>query len=187
MIEAFLLVIVVFGYLAVESDILRTPVHIAFVLFFGVMLTPAVKMLLRQSPPFIPTPTKTVDDMLALAQIAPGKRAYDLGCGDGRIVIAAASKGAEAIGYEFSLPTYALAKLRTWRHPRATIRYGNFWKKDISDADVVFCYLLVHTMRDFHTLIWPQLKPGCRVVSHAFRMPGVEPEKLRGDAVLYVK
>jgi SAM-dependent methyltransferase len=141
----------------------------------------------RTGAPSIPTRKKTLDRMLKLADIKPGERVYDLGCGDGRIVFAAGKAGARATGYELSLPTFLLAKIRGLLHPSVKIEYKNFWIQDYREADVIFCYLLIRSMQTFESTIWPNLKPDCRVVSHAFRMKGVEPTAEEKSVILYVK
>lgn len=137
--------------------------------------------------PFVPTPRRLVRRMLALANIKPGETVYDLGCGDGRLVFAAAKLGANAIGYEFSVPTFLFAKLRSLFSPRTTIQMRDFWKQDYRDADVIFCYLLTETMVTFKTIVWPQLKPGCRVVSHTFSMKDITPIYKEEGVVVYEK
>lgn len=141
----------------------------------------------RTGAPSIPTRKKVLYTMLRLARITPGEKVYDLGCGDGRVVFAARKAGAKAVGYELSLPTYLLAKLRSLAHPGSRIEYKNFWTQDYSDADVVFCYLLTSSMQTFKEKVWPHLKPGCRVVSHAFTMKGVAPKEEENGVIVYVK
>ncbi len=157
--------------------------------FAGVMALciPVFRYVPMHAPPFVPTTRPVQDTMLALAQIRPGETVIDPGCGDGRLLRAAAERGAAAIGYEISLPTYFLAMLRTIRHRQIAVRYGNFWKHDFSTADVILCYLLPSAMAKFEREIWPSLKSGCRLVSHDFRMPTVEPQEKRGGVYLYVK
>ena len=137
--------------------------------------------------PYVPTSGITMRRMFDLADIKKGDLVYDLGCGDGRLVFAAAKKGARAIGFECSIPTYLLAKLRSFFHPGASVRFRDFWKQDYTNADIILCYLLTTTMQTFKAVVWPQLKPGCRVVSHSFKMEGIEPSKVLENAVLYVK
>lgn len=144
-------------------------------------------LVMRGAAPFVSTPFRTVRAMLSLANVQRGDRVEDLGCGDGRLVFEAAKKGAKATGYEFSIPTYLVAKLRSLFKKNATVRYANFWNVDHSKADVIFCYFLQETMQDFKKKIWPTLKPGTRVVSHAFTMNDIPYEKKEGAAVLYVK
>lgn len=157
--------------------------------FAGILLLLCIPgiCVMRGAAPFVTTSKRTAKAMLMLAGIQDGERIYDLGCGDGRLVFAAAREGAIAVGYEMSVPAFLIAKLRSSFHPRSHIRFRNFWHQRYNNADVLFCYFLRDTMQDFERNIWPTLKPGCRVVSHAFTMKDVPAEKRAGDAVLYVK
>jgi SAM-dependent methyltransferase len=137
--------------------------------------------------PFVPSSQKIMEKMMELANIQPGERVYDLGCGDGRVVRAAAKQGARSIGFELSPFVYIIAKLRSLFLPNTSIRFRDFWGQNLADADVVFCYLLTASMQTFKKELWPTLKPGTRVVSHAFAMEGIEPSKQIGDVRLYVK
>lgn len=129
--------------------------------------------------PFVPTDMEQVERMLKTANLKPGMKVYDLGSGDGRLVHKAAKQyGAKAVGYEFSPLVWTWAKLIApfWRSS-AQIKFANFWKQDLSDADVIFCYLLTHSMNRMKTDLLPQLKPGALIVSHAFRIEGLKPWK----------
>lgn len=137
--------------------------------------------------PYVWSSRKTSEIMLRFAGIEPGDVVYDLGCGDGRLVRAAAKRGAFAYGIEASLLTFLLAWLWSLPVRNARIRFGDLWSQDYGDADVVFCFLLVESMERFEREIWPTLQPGCRVVSNSFRMKGLTPEKEEGSVLLYVK
>lgn len=137
--------------------------------------------------PYVWTSKKAQALMLRAAGAKPGERVYDLGCGDGRLVRAAAREGANAMGIEASLLTFLLAWCWSLPVRGARIRFGDLWKGDYRDADVVFCYLLVAGMDRFKREIWPTLKPGCRVVSNSFRMKGITPEREEGNVFLYRK
>ncbi len=164
---------------------------------FGVQVTlqaillalciPDMILAFRKSPPFVPSFGRDRKAILKLAAIQKNEIVIDPGCGDGRLVFDAAAQGAKSIGYEFAIPAYAYAKLRSFFHPGSTIRFGDFWQQDYTHADIILCYLLPETMQKFHTLIWPQLKPGCRVVSHAFRMKDIKPKKSEQGIHLYIK
>lgn len=158
-------------------------------LFAGMLLLMSLPgiLVMRGAAPFVTTPKKTMRAMLALATIQPGEIIFDLGCGDGRLVFAAAVQGAVTTGYEMSVPAFLIAKLRSVFHPGSRIVFGNFWRQRFGNADVIFCYFLKDTMHDFERRIWPTLKPGCRVVSHAFTMEHVRTSDRVGDAILYVK
>lgn len=137
--------------------------------------------------PYVWTGSVTQAIMLQFADIHAEDTVFDLGCGDGRLVRAAARCGATAIGIEASLLTFLLAWCWSASTRKAHIRFGDLWKEDYRDADVVFCYMLVASMERFEREIWPTLKPGCRVVSNTFRMKGVEPVRIEGGVYLYRK
>jgi len=184
MLEAILLI----GLLLLSSFFTASPVLAAIGFAVACALCiPYVRLILLKAPPFIPTRRADVKAMIDLAEIKPGDRACDLGCGDGRIVRAAAEKGAVSTGYELSLPTYLLAKALSAGTRNASVRYGDFWKADFADTDVVFCFLLKETMRSFEEKIWPQLKPGSRVVSYMFKLPGIPCARQEGNVYAYEK
>lgn len=137
--------------------------------------------------PYVWTDKKTQATMLRFAAIKPADVAYDLGCGDGRLVRAAARQGAFAYGVEASLLTCALAWIWSLPVRNARIRFGDLWNAQYEDADVVFCYMLVKSMERFEREIWPTLKPGTRVVSNSFKLKGITPDKEEGGVYLYRK
>ena len=167
---------------------LQLPIWVQLLILSGVLILiiPSIVAMLGGAP-FVPSNRSSFLRMMEWAKIKKGERVYDLGCGDGRFIFAAAAAGAKATGYELSIPVWLLAKIRSFFHPHSSIRYADFWKQDYRDADVVFCYLLPKTMQTFKKKIWPQLKPKTRVISHAFAMEGVKPEKKEGTVMLYVK
>jgi len=139
------------------------------------------------SGPFVPSGRKRHKIMLELAGLRSEDIVYDLGCGDGRLVFQAAKHVRQAIGYELSVPLYLFGKIRQlFSSKNAQIRYGNIWKQDYGDADVIFCYLLPKAMKQFYDEIWPKLKPGTRVVSNAFQIHEIKPAKKEGKVYLYV-
>lgn len=138
------------------------------------------------SGPFVPSSRKRHKDMLKLADLNKKDIVYDLGCGDGRLVFSAGKKAKKAIGYELSIPLYLFGRLRQlFSFKPVSIRYGNIWNQDYSDATVIFCYLLPKSMKKFHEKIWPKLKPGTRVISNAFEMHDLKPIKQEDKVYLY--
>jgi len=155
-------------------------------LFVCVLLLLPGAYAMWSGAPYVPTPKPTMDEMFRLARIQPGERIYDLGCGDGRLIFQATQQGADATGFELAFLPYLSAKLQSFFRG-GSIRYGDFWRKDVSDANVIFVYLLTESMQTFKQRLWPSLKPGTRVISHAFSMHGIEPTEQSGKVRLYVK
>ncbi len=131
--------------------------------------------------PYVPTPADVVDRMLALANVSSSDVVYDLGCGDGRIVVAAAKKyGAKAVGFDIDpdriRESEANAKAAGVEH-LVSFKQQDILTVDLSPASVVTLYLLSEWNLRLRPALTSQLKPGSRVVSHAFTMGDWEPEK----------
>lgn len=112
--------------------------------------------------------------MIALAHLKKGMKIYDLGSGDGRLLVLAAKKSCLAIGFEINLFIVFYCKLRFLFHPlRSNIQtqWKNFWTADLHDADVVFVYLLPWRMKKLAEFLNGQLKPGTLIVSNSFIFP----------------
>lgn len=130
--------------------------------------------------PFVPTPQEVVDKMIELAGVKAGDVVYDLGSGDGRIVITAAKKGARAVGFEIDgdLVKQSRENIRkAGLQDRAEIRQQDILTVDLSPASVVTMYLLPDVNMKLRPNVLSQLKPGSRVVSHAFDMGDWQPDK----------
>jgi len=131
--------------------------------------------------PYVPTPQPVVDKMLELAQVTSKDVLYDLGCGDGRIVITAAKRfGARAVGIDFDpdriKESEANAKAAGVENLVKFV-LGDAMKADVSDATVVTLYLLSSSNVQLRPILTRQLKPGARIVSHAFKMGDWPPAK----------
>lgn len=128
--------------------------------------------------PAFPTPQGVVDRMLELAGLKAGETLYDLGCGDGRIVITAAQKfKAKAVGVEIRRDIYETTSGRVRSlglNDLVKIVYGNALKTDLSQADVVTLYLLTSS-NDRLKPVLSKMKPGARVVSHDFEIHDWKP------------
>lgn len=128
--------------------------------------------------PWVPTPYKTIRRMLKLAKVKPGDMVYDLGCGDGRIIIEAArSFGAKATGIEVDPSRFVWTKARIFLlglSSKARVLLGNFFNFNISDADVVTIYLLQDTNDKLINKFISELRPGTRIVSNTFTLSGLE-------------
>lgn len=131
--------------------------------------------------PFYPTPEVVVEKMLTLGELKPGEKMFDLGSGDGRIVIMAAQKfRADATGVELdkTLARQSAAKIRKLGlEERARIINGDLLKEDYSSADLVTVYLLPLSNDKVQPLLDRALKKGARVVAHDFEFRGWSPAK----------
>jgi ubiquinone/menaquinone biosynthesis C-methylase UbiE len=132
--------------------------------------------------PYYPTPEAIVRDMLELGGLKAGETMFDLGSGDGRIVIMAAQKfHASAIGVELNkdLCNRSLERIRTLGLEKtARIIDGDILKQDYSSADLITVYLLPSSNDKVQPLLERQLKRGARIVAHDFEFRGWTPEKV---------
>ena len=123
---------------------------------------------------YLPTPQRVVDVMLLMAQVKKDDLLYDLGSGDGRLVITAAKRyGARGIGIEIDPRLLDLAKrnaARTKVEDKVEFRQADLFQSDFKDADVITLYLLDTLNERLRPQIFAQVKPGTRIVSHAFHM-----------------
>jgi SAM-dependent methyltransferase len=130
--------------------------------------------------PFVPSPQEVVNKMVELAGVGKNDTVYDLGSGDGRIVIAAAKKGARAIGFEIDPELVQQSRENIRKagvQELAEIRNQDILTVDVSGASVVTMYLLPDVNLKLKPNLLKQLKPGSRVVSHAFDMGDWKPDK----------
>jgi tRNA G37 N-methylase Trm5 len=132
--------------------------------------------------PFVTTPQEVVDRMLELAQVSTGDLLYDLGSGDGRIVITAAKRyGAKAVGFEID-PALVTLSRRNIREAGvehlAEIRQEDVRNVDLSPASVVTMYLYPGANLRLRATLMGQLKAGSRVVSHSFNMGDWKPDRV---------
>lgn len=140
--------------------------------------------------PWVPSSRPVVHNMLTLAEVAPGDVVYDLGCGDGRVLITAARRfGAQAVGIEIDPLRYLwcqmlITVLRLRR--RVKVVFGDFFSQDLSEADVVTCYLLQDTNQKLAVKLLGEMRPGTRVVSNTFTFVGIDPVCEHGRVRLYV-
>jgi protein-L-isoaspartate O-methyltransferase len=154
-----------------------------FFFFAALTLTAQPKPQADQPPgslaPYLPTPDSVVDRMLQAGKLQPGETMFDLGSGDGRIVIAAAKKyKAIAIGVELDDALVVKSKARIYAlglDKTARIIRGDLMEQDYSSADLVTVYLWPESNKKVARLLEQQLKKGARVVAHDFPMDSWKP------------
>lgn len=140
--------------------------------------------------PYVASPPRIVVRMLELADTKPGETVYDLGCGDGRILIAAVENfKAKAVGVEISPKLVAEARERIKKDgigDRASVIQGDLLSGkvdglDLGRADVVTLYLTTTFNEELRPQLEKHLKPGVRVVSHDYPVPGWKPAKMERE------
>jgi len=147
--------------------------------------------------PYIPTPQDVVDRMLEVAQVTNKDTVFDLGCGDGRIVITAAKKfGARGVGIDIDKDRISESRRNARSAGVASLvrfEQADILNADVSTATVVTLYLVSSANLKLRPILTKQLQPGARIVSHAFGMGDWEPSKVdrftdaRGDErVIYL-
>lgn len=128
--------------------------------------------------PWVPTTLGKVDKMLTMAEVGPNDVVYDLGCGDGRTIVAAARRyGSRAVGIEIDPLRYLWCQMLITLlglRGRVEVVYGDFFSQDLSAADVVTCYLLQTTNEKLQGKLLQELQPSARVVSNDFTFPRLQ-------------
>jgi precorrin-6B methylase 2 len=146
-----------------------TPALILTLVFFAVSHSTAQDL----DVPYVPTPHEVVAKMLEVTNVGPGDYVIDLGSGDGRIVIAAAERGAVGHGIDLNPKRVEEAETNAMKagvSDRVIFLEGDLFKADISEATVITMYLLSSVNLKLRPVLLEQLRPGTRIVSHSFSM-----------------
>jgi hypothetical protein len=129
--------------------------------------------------PYVPTFTRALTQTFDFIALGPADTLVDIGSGDGKVVLQAARRGAAATGYELSPIMWLIGALRALPVKRARIIYGNFYKKQLGDATVVFAFLMPQNMDRLRRYLAQQVIPGGKYfLSYMFPLKGVEPLKV---------
>lgn len=168
--------------MAILAAVVFLIVQIAFAVFFLFLCLAFVT-----GGPFVPSRKSSVEAMVRLAHIKDGQRIIDVGSGDGRVLFAAAKKGAIATGIEINPYLVLFTRIRALLSPyRGAIRahWQNLWNADLSGADTVFVYLLPWRMEELAAKLNRELRPGSTVITNSFIFPGCK--RIRQDAANHV-
>jgi len=131
--------------------------------------------------PWVPTRSDILDEIINAGDIKKGQKVYDLGCGDGRLVFAAAKKGAYAIGYELSLLIFLLARFKrlfSANKQNSEIIFKSFWTADLRDADAIFIYLMPRINKKLGKKFKEELKKGAKIISCVFEIENLVPKEI---------
>lgn len=131
--------------------------------------------------PFVFTPKNYIRKALEICQLKKGEKIYDLGSGDGRVLIIAAKEfNAEAVGFELSYFLYFISKINIFLHrlsKRAKVRWSNFYEEDLSLADVIFCWLTPKAFPKLANKFNQELKIGTRIITYSSPLGFWQPER----------
>jgi 16S rRNA A1518/A1519 N6-dimethyltransferase RsmA/KsgA/DIM1 with predicted DNA glycosylase/AP lyase activity len=136
--------------------------------------------------PYLPTLKPQIRAAFELAELKKGQTILELGCGDGRVLVAAAKKGYKAVGYELNPLLALLAWLRCLRYRRQTkVIWGNYWHKQWPEADALYVFLLQKFMSKLDKKCMQYPNKPIKVVSFAFKIPNKKEQKLKSGVYLY--
>ncbi|MBT4121198.1 MAG: class I SAM-dependent methyltransferase [Candidatus Magasanikbacteria bacterium] len=144
-----------------------------FAIFIAVVFLYSVYSLyaIISGAPFVPTKKARLKKMIKMANLKPTDKVVDLGSGEGRITIEAAKYCAKSIGVEINPSLYWISKIKARGRKNIKFKNESLWKTDLSDFDLVFIYFIPHRMEKLAKKIKKEMKPGSRIISHAFAFP----------------
>ena len=167
-----------------------TPLILLGIFIVGFTIVFTISLPTIKGAPWLPTKRKKIRRMLEVAAVQPGELVYDLGCGDGRVLIMATRNfGARSVGIEIDLMRFLWCQfLITILGLRKKVRiiYGDFFKQDLSEADVIFCYLLQSTNNRLEAKLLREVDPATRIVSNTFMFHGLAITKTEGESGILV-
>ena len=150
-----------------------------FVLKILYVLSIALVLPVTQGALYVSTSRAKISAFINAVPMTADQMLVDLGCGDGRVLRKAQRRyGVRTVGYEINPLAYLKARILSFGSKKIKIRRQNFWDADLSDADVVFCYLYPDVMKRLATKLVAGLKPGTVLVSSNFSLPGFVPSKI---------
>jgi SAM-dependent methyltransferase len=161
---------------------------LAAIILFGVVILLLLPALSGQ--PWVPANEKRIHRALELVELKPGEVLYDLGSGDGRVlVVAARDFGARAVGVELSPLLFALAWIKIRAHglqQKISLHCGSYFQVDISDADVIYLYLTRENTNRLRPKLEAEMKPGARLVSVSSDLEGWTPAEVDRDQLVFL-
>ncbi len=147
----------------------------SFILVIGLLLAVCFAGVLLVGAPYVPTLQPQVKAALELADLQPGQTLLELGCGDGKVLIAAARQGINVVGYELNPLLALVAWLRTRRYRKQVrVIWGDFWRMSWPTAQAIFVFLLPKYMSKLDKKVIQYKHKPVKLVSFAFTIPGQE-------------
>lgn len=143
-------------------------------------------LVVLRGAPYLPTLKSQINTALELAKLKPGDTLIELGCGDGRVLLAAAKQGANVVGYELNPILVLICWVRTFKYRKnVKIIWGDFWIKDWPQAGAIFTFLLPKYMKKLDTKIDQITQKPVKLISFAFEIPDKKPETQKDGVFLY--
>ncbi|OGD86735.1 hypothetical protein A2870_02750 [Candidatus Curtissbacteria bacterium RIFCSPHIGHO2_01_FULL_41_11] len=162
---------------------------VVFLLLFVILIFLVLSFDIFLELPYVATEHKKIETIIKLAAIKKGETAIDLGSGDGRLLLAAAQKGAIAVGYEVNPFLIAItlihAKLKGLSE-NISVYKQNLWNADLKTADVIFVYGRQKNMERFENYVFRNSNKKTRVVVNTNPFPGKKPHKEENGIFLYL-
>lgn len=123
--------------------------------------------------PCLPTHRKQARKIIELADLSLGQQVIDLGCGHGRLLFLAAKTGAISVGYELNPILVWYIKIRAWFQKQHNLKVycQSLFDADVSQVDVVFCFLYPTYMKRLQNKLFKEMKPGAKIISYTFPFP----------------
>jgi hypothetical protein len=135
--------------------------------------------------PWVPVRRFDVKQLLDDAGVSQGTYYVELGSGDGRLLKAAARRGAKVVGYELNPLLWLISWCRTLGYKNCTVRLADFWRADLAQADVVMAFLVPRTMPKLDSKAAKEMKPTAQLISYIFAIPGKKPLKRGKSWLIY--
>ncbi|PIQ77304.1 hypothetical protein COV82_05170 [Candidatus Peregrinibacteria bacterium CG11_big_fil_rev_8_21_14_0_20_46_8] len=157
------------------SNLILIGMLVFLILFAVTMIMHIICMV-----PYVPTNMRTVDAMIKAAKLRKRDVVFDLGCGDARLLIESERRhGTQARGFEIAPLIYFLAIGRKFLfRSKVQIHFKNFFNDNLSEANVIFCYLIPKVMPNLAEKIKKECKKGTKIISNTFHIPGLKPHKV---------
>lgn len=152
---------------------------ITLIISAGILLgcSLALSWFAGSDAPYVPTKMEAIRKILKLAGVKKGKKFYELGSGDGRVVIEAAKLRAQAIGIEQSYLRVLLSRYKSRNLKNIKFFHGNIFSKDYSDGDIVYIYLLLKGVTKLEEKLKKELKKGTIVITQTYHFKNWKPFK----------
>lgn len=135
--------------------------------------------------PYVPTRKLDVEEIFKNIKNSKKSKFVDLGSGDGKLVLYAAQLGYQSIGYEINPILWLISNFRLRKYPNAKVMLSNMWSADISNANVVFCFLASRYMNKLEKKLNREMQPGSIFVSYVFELPSKKPYLKHGNTLYF--